>query len=84
MCDKTTPQDDAAMSPASAGSVSPVPAWADDFGREIACYLYGISALRHGLTMPGDFIPCVSTALRAGFASGQIRLPASSPQVPRK
>ena len=76
MTDSTTQQDDAAMSPAS-----PVPAWADDLGREIACYLWGISALRHGLTMPGDFIPCVSSALRAGFASGQIRLPSSTPQV---
>jgi hypothetical protein len=63
---------------ASTGSAATVPAWADDLGREIACYLWGISALRHGLTMPGDFIPCVSAALRAGFASGQIRLPASN------
>jgi hypothetical protein len=69
---------------ASTGSAATVPAWADDLGREIACYLWGISALRHGLTMPGDFIPCVSAALRAGFASGQIRLPASTPQAPRK
>lgn len=84
MQDETTPQDGKAMSPASAGSASPVPAWADDFGREIACYLYGISVLRHGMTMPGDFIPCVSAALRAGFASGQIRLPASLRQVARK
>ena len=84
MTDSTTPQDAAAMSPASDGSDSHVPAWADDFGREIACYLYGISVLRHGLTMPGDFIPCVSAALRAGFASGQIRLPASLRQVARK
>ena len=77
MSNNTTPQDDAAMSPASTGSASSVPAWADDLGREIACYLWGISALRHGLTTPGGFIPCVSAALRAGFASGQIRLPAS-------
>ena len=69
---------------ASGGSDSHVPAWADDLGREIACCLWGISALRHGLTLPGDFIPCVSAALRAGFASGQIRLPASTTQVPRK
>ena len=68
----------------SRGSDSHVPAWADDLGREIACYLFGISALRHGLTLPGDFIPCVSAALRAGFSSGQIRLPASTPQAPRK
>ena len=76
--------DAAEPSGASGGSDSYVPAWADDLGREIACYLFGISALRHGLTLPGDFIPCVSAALRAGFASGQIRLPASTPQAPRK
>lgn len=69
---------------ASGGSDSYVPAWADDLGREIACYMYGISVLRHGLIMPGDFIPCVSAALRAGFASGQIRLPENTQQVPRK
>ena len=84
MSDSDNTQDSAAMSPASTGSDSHVPAWADDLGREIACYLFGISALRHGLTLPGDFIPCVSAALRAGFSSGQIRLPASTPQAPRK
>jgi len=71
-------------SAAMRGSDSHVPAWADDLGREIACYLFGISALRHGLTLPGDFIPCVSAALRAGFSSGQIRLPPSTTQVPLK
>ena len=82
--DNENKQDGAEPSLASAGSDSYVPAWADDFGREIACYLYGISVLRHGLAMPGDFIPCVSAALRAGFASGQIWLPASLRQVARK
>ena len=84
MNDNEKTQDGAEPSPASTGSASSVPAWADDLGREIACYLWGISVLRHGLSMPGDFIPCVSAALRAGFASGQIRLPASTPQAPRK
>jgi hypothetical protein len=41
----------------------------DDMARDMACFLWECSRLRHGLFTPPEFIPLVSARLREYFTT---------------
>lgn len=50
----------------------------DKLARDIACFLWQSSRLRHGLFTPAEFIPLVSTRIRDYFHEQNERAESSS------
>lgn len=47
------------------------PAREDDLARDMACFLWECSRIRHGLFTPPEFIPLVSARLREYFKNNR-------------
>ncbi len=53
-----------ALAPATCSAPTFISAHDDDLARDMACFLWECSRLRHGLFAPPEFIPLVSARLR--------------------
>ena len=61
--------DDSAFGVAAGSAPAFISAHDDDLARDMACFLWECSRLRHGLFTPPEFIPLVSARLREYLTS---------------
>ena len=65
----TTPTTPPALDEAAGSAPAFISAHDDDLARDMACFLWECSRLRHGLFTPPEFIPLVSARLREYLTS---------------